>query len=135
MDGPWSCAGRLDRKSATATFRGPLKQVTLAAVFGKRSTLYAATAGARMRGILFDADVLEAHSPAQRAQNNIRQVVNESFSTGCGRPAIAPERLLMASLIQIQFSVPSGRQPIKEIPYNPWVRWFVSLGIDNRIWL
>ncbi len=52
-----------------------------------------------------------------------------------GRPSIAPERLLRASLIQILFSVRSERQLMEQMQYNLLFRWFVGLGIDDPVWV
>jgi len=50
-----------------------------------------------------------------------------------GRPSIAPERLMRASLIQILFSVRSERQLMEQMRYNLLFRWFVGLGIDDAV--
>jgi transposase len=52
-----------------------------------------------------------------------------------GRPSIAPERLMRASLIQILFSVRSERQLMEQMQYNLLFRWFVGLGIDDPVWV
>src|SRR5690606_12268364 len=52
-----------------------------------------------------------------------------------GRPSIAPERLIRASLIQILFSIRSERQLMEQMRYNLLFRWFVGLGIDDPIWV
>ena len=52
-----------------------------------------------------------------------------------GRPSIAPERLIRASLIQILFSVRSERQLMEQMQYNLMFRWFVGLGIDDPVWV
>ena len=52
-----------------------------------------------------------------------------------GRPSIAPERLVRASLIQILFSVRSERQLMEQMRYNLLFRWFVGLGIDDPVWV
>ena len=51
-----------------------------------------------------------------------------------GRPSIAPERLLRASLIQILCSVRSERLLMEQMQYNLMFRWFVGLGIDDAVW-
>lgn len=51
-----------------------------------------------------------------------------------GRPSIAPERLIGASLIQILFSVRSERQLMEQMQYNLMFCWFVGLGIDYPVW-
>jgi transposase len=52
-----------------------------------------------------------------------------------GRPPIAPERLMRASLIQILFSVRSERQLMEQMQYNLLFRWFVGLGVDDAEWV
>lgn len=52
-----------------------------------------------------------------------------------GRPSIAPERLIRASLIQILFSIRSERQLMEQMRYNLLFRWFVGLGIDDPVWV
>lgn len=52
-----------------------------------------------------------------------------------GRPSIAPERLLRASLIQILFSVRSERQLMEQMQFNLMFRWFVGIGVDDPVWV
>jgi transposase len=59
----------------------------------------------------------------------------EALYTGFGRPSIAPERLIRASLIQILFSIRSERQLMEQMQYNLLFRWFVGLGIDDPVWV
>jgi transposase len=71
-------------------------------------------------GSLFSYVDLEDRIPARHPLRKIRQIVNAalaSLDSGFdvlysveGRPSIAPERLLRASLIQILLSVRSERQ-------------------------
>jgi transposase len=71
-------------------------------------------------GSLFSCVDLEERIPARHPLGKIRQVVNEALAslddgfealhTDFGRPSVAPERLIRASLIQILFSVRSERQ-------------------------
>jgi transposase len=51
-----------------------------------------------------------------------------------GRPSIAPERLLRASLIQTLFSIRSERQLVQHIEYNLLYRWFVGMNLDEAVW-
>ena len=51
-----------------------------------------------------------------------------------GRPSIAPERLLRASLIQTLFTIRSERQLVQHIEYNLLYRWFVGMNIDEAVW-
>ena len=95
-------------------------------------------------GSLFSYVDLEARIPARHPLRKIRQVVNEALTsldadfealyTNFGRPSIAPERLIRASLIQILFSVRSERQLMAQMQYTLLFRWFVGLGIDDAVW-
>jgi len=107
--------------------------------------------GIKMRGTdgasgsLFSYVDLEARIPARHPLRRIRQVVNDALAsldaefealyTDFGRPSIAPERLIRASLIQILFSVRSERQLMEQMQYNLMFRWFVGLGIDDPVWV
>lgn len=51
-----------------------------------------------------------------------------------GRPSIAPERLLRASLIQTLFTIRSERQLVQHIEYNLLYRWFVGMNLDEAVW-
>ena len=96
-------------------------------------------------GSLFSYVDLEERIPSRHPLRTIRQVVNEALAsldaefealyTDFGRPSIAPERLIRASLIQILFSVRSERQLMEQMQYNLLFRWFVGLGIDDPVWV
>ncbi len=87
-------------------------------------------------GSLFSFVDLEERIPARHPLRKIRQVVNDALVsldaefqalyTDFGRPSIAPERLIRASLIQILFSVRSERQLMEQMQYNLLFRWFVA---------
>ena len=51
-----------------------------------------------------------------------------------GRPSIASEKLLRGLLLQVFFSVPSERLLMEQLNYNLLFRWFVGLGVDDRVW-
>ncbi|MCD1619374.1 IS5 family transposase [Salipiger manganoxidans] len=96
-------------------------------------------------GSLFSYVDLEDRIPAKHPLRKIRQIVNDAlvslnpefdrlYSVD-GRPSIAPERLIRASLIQILFSVRSERQLMEQMEYNLLFRWFVGLGIDDPVWV
>ena len=51
-----------------------------------------------------------------------------------GRSSIAPEYVLRALLLQAFYSVRSERQLVEQIDYNLLFRWFVGLGMDDRMW-
>ena len=96
-------------------------------------------------GSLFSYVDLEERIPAHHPLRKIRQVVNDALAsldaefealyTDFGRPSIAPERLIRASLLQILFSVRSERQLMEQMHYNLLFRWFVGLGIDDPVWV
>lgn len=97
-------------------------------------------------GSLFSYVDLEERIPAKHPLRKIRQVVNDAlasldaefdplYAADFGRPSIAPERLIRASLIQILFSIRSERQLMEQMQYNLLFRWFVGLGIDDAIWV
>jgi transposase len=96
-------------------------------------------------GSLFSYVDLEDRIPAKHPLRKIRQVVNdalvgldaefEALYVDFGRPSIAPERLIRASLIQLLFSVRSERQLMEQMQYNLLFRWFVGLGIDDPVWV
>ena len=96
-------------------------------------------------GSLFSYVNLEERIPARHPLRAVREIVNEALASldaeldrlysAEGRPSIAPERLLRASLIQILFSVRSERQLMEQMQYNLLFRWFVGLGIDDPVWV
>ena len=51
-----------------------------------------------------------------------------------GRPSIAPEKLLLALLLQILYARRSERMLMEEMDYNLRFRWFVGLEMDDRVW-
>ncbi|GIW39454.1 MAG: DDE transposase [Candidatus Binatia bacterium] len=51
-----------------------------------------------------------------------------------GRPSIPPEKLLRALLLQVLYSVRSERLLMEELEYNLLFRWFVGLGMDEKVW-
>lgn len=96
-------------------------------------------------GSLFSYVDLEERVPARHALRLIRRIVNDALAsldaefdalyTDFGRPSIAPERLIRASLLQILFSIRSERQLMEQMDYNLLFRWFVGLGIDDPVWV
>jgi transposase len=107
--------------------------------------------GAVMRGTdettasLFSYVDLEERIPARHPLRKVRQIVNDALTSldaefdllyaAEGRPSIAPERLLRASLLQILFSIRSERQLMEQMHYNLLFRWFVGLGVDDPVWV
>lgn len=58
----------------------------------------------------------------------------EGLYSTMGRPSIAPEMLLRATLLQAFFSVRSERMLMEQINYNLLFRWFVGLPMDAEVW-
>src|SRR6478752_5843216 len=103
-----------------------------------------------MRGLddrpegLFSYVRLEERVPADHPLRSIRRLCDdalgrlndrfEALYSGLGRPSIAPEILLRATLLQAFFSVRSERLLKEQIDYNLLFRWFVGLPIDAAVW-
>src|SRR5437667_11540137 len=51
-----------------------------------------------------------------------------------GRPALPPEQLPRALLLQMLYSVRSERLLVEEIDYNILFRWFVGRNLDHAVW-
>ena len=58
----------------------------------------------------------------------------EKLYSDKGRPSIAPERLLRATLLMILFSIRSERQLMEQMNYNLLFGWFVGLEMDDAVW-
>ncbi|WP_343292735.1 IS5 family transposase [Vandammella animalimorsus] len=58
----------------------------------------------------------------------------EDTSKG-GRPAIAPQKLLRAMLLQVLYSVRSERLLMEQVQYNLLFRWFIGLSMDDKVWV
>ncbi len=58
----------------------------------------------------------------------------DSMYSSCGRPSIAPEKLLRAQLLQMLYSIRSERLLMEEIDYSVLYRWFVGLNLDEPVW-
>jgi transposase len=93
---------------------------------------------------LFSYVRLEQRIPSDHPLRAIRGLVNEVLSrlsgrfdelySHTGRPSIAPEYLLRATLLQAFYTVRSERQLMEQIDYNLLFRWFVGLSIDDKVW-
>jgi len=51
-----------------------------------------------------------------------------------GRPSVPPEQMLRALLLQMLYSVRSERMLVEQMEYNLLFRWFVGLGMSERVW-
>jgi transposase len=99
----------------------------------------------KISGSLFSYVDIEDRIPARHPLRQIKRIVDDALASldaefgrlyaAEGRPSIAPERLMRASLIQILFSVRSERQLMEQMQYNLLFRWFVGLGVDDPVWV
>lgn len=95
-------------------------------------------------GSLFSYVDIEARVPKEHPLRRVRELVNGALSqldarfgelySKDGRPSIAPERLLRASLLQLLYSIRSERQLMERMDFDLLFRWFVGLGIDDPVW-
>ncbi len=58
----------------------------------------------------------------------------DAIHADCGRPSIAPEKLVRALLLQVLHSIRSGRPLIEQLDDNLLFRWFVGLSVDDPVW-
>lgn len=102
-----------------------------------------------MRGVddrqdgMFSYISLDARVPEEHPLRPIRALVDEALRALTkefeamyavdGRPSIAPERLLRASLLQVLYSVRSERLLCEQLDYNLLFRWFVGLSADEPV--
>ena len=93
---------------------------------------------------IFSYRTLEQRIPQTHPLRKLREVVDgilgsmhaefEALYSRSGRPSIAPERLLRASLIQTLYSIRSERQLVQHLDFNLLYRWFVGLDMDDPVW-
>lgn len=93
---------------------------------------------------LFSYVSLESRIPAGHPIRKVRKIVDtalieldeafdEMYSSN-GRPSIPPEQLIRALLLQILFTIRSERQLMERLDYDLMFRWFVGLGMDDKVW-
>jgi transposase len=58
----------------------------------------------------------------------------EQMYSRLGRPSVPPEQMLRALLLQMLYSVRSERMLVEQMEYNLLFRWFVGLGMNDRVW-
>jgi transposase len=93
---------------------------------------------------LFSYIRLEDRIPSDHPLRAIRALADEALAllnkrfeglySTMGRPSIAPEMLLRATMLQAFFSVRSERMLMEQINYNLLFRWFVGLPMDAEVW-
>lgn len=87
---------------------------------------------------------LSQRIPADHPLRSIRTMVDRALErmdplfdelyARMGRPSIAPERLLRATLLMALYSIRSERQLMEQMNYNLLYRWFVGLEMDDAVW-
>ena len=95
-------------------------------------------------GSLFSYVDLEVRVPRCHPLRAIRDLTNAALAemsgefgalySRTGHLGIAPEKLLRALLLQAFCSIRSERQLMEQLELNLLFRWFVGLGIDDRVW-
>ena len=95
-------------------------------------------------GSLFSYVDLEARVRSDHPLRAIRAIANgalndlsEAFTSiyiDFGRPSIAPEKLLRATLLQAFYGIRSERQLMERLEFDLLFRWFVGLGVDDPVW-
>lgn len=63
----------------------------------------------------------------------IREVTAHLYSTDNGRPAVDPVQLFKMLFIGYLFGIRSERQLVREIQVNVAYRWFLGLGLTDRV--
>jgi len=97
----------------------------------KQSTMYSYVTLAQR--IPADHPARQIRVLVDRALERIDAQLEQLYST-TGRPSIAPERLLRASLLMVLYSIRSERQLMEQMGYNLLFRWFVGLEMDDPVW-
>jgi transposase len=103
-----------------------------------------------MRGELDEnAGMFSYITPAQRVPKEhplraIRDLVDAALKemspvfqrlySRIGRPSIPPEKLIRASVLQMLYTIRSERQLMEQLNFNILYRWFVGLGMDDKVW-
>jgi len=97
----------------------------------KQSTMYSYVTLAQR--IPADHPARAIRAMVDRALERMDAQLEQLYST-TGRPSIAPERLLRASLLMVLYSIRSERQLMEQMGYNLLFRWFVGLEMDDPVW-
>ena len=93
---------------------------------------------------MFSYVSLEERIPEDHPLREIRKLNDQALSrlsgrfsklySKTGRPSVPPEQLLRALLLQALYTIRSERQLMEQLEYNLLFRWFVGLGMDDRVW-
>ena len=63
----------------------------------------------------------------------IREEVRHLYCENNGRPAVDPVRLFKIMLLGYLFGIPSERKLVKEIEVNVAYRWFLGMGLTEKV--
>ena len=63
----------------------------------------------------------------------IYELVEESYCEDNGRPSLDPVILIKLPILQYMFGIRSMRQTIREIEVNNAYRWFLGLGLHDKV--
>jgi transposase len=93
---------------------------------------------------LFSYGSLSQRVPLEHPLRRVRALADEAMRelgprfeqlySKLGRPSVPPEQLLRALLLQLLYSVRSERMLVEQLEYNLLFRWFVGLGMSERVW-
>lgn len=75
-----------------------------------------------------DHPIRRVREITDRALKEISPVLNTMYS-GIGRPSVAPERLLKASILMALYSIRSERQFCERLQYDLLFKWFLNMNI------
>jgi transposase len=98
----------------------------------------------KQQAAMFSYVTLEQRIPLDHPARQIRALADRALQrldaefdklyAEIGRPSIAPERLLRATLLMVLYSIRSERQLMEQMQYNLLFRWFVGLEMDDAVW-
>jgi transposase len=98
----------------------------------------------QQQAAMFSYVTLAQRIPSDHPARQIRVLVDlalarmdaefDKLYASTGRPSIAPERLLRATLLMVLYSIRSERQLMEQLNYNLLFRWFVGLEMDDPVW-
>src|ERR1700688_1673671 len=98
----------------------------------------------QQQSAMYSYVTLERRIPSDHPARQIRMLADralarmdaelEKLYSETGRPSIAPERLLRATLLMVLYSIRSERQLMAQMNYNLLFRWFVGLEMDDPVW-
>jgi transposase len=75
-----------------------------------------------------DHPIRRIRAITDRALQEMSPVLNTMYS-GIGRPSVAPERLLKASILMALYSIRSERQFCERLQYDLLFKWFLNMNI------